>query len=186
MRLHLVDLNHNLVTAWTEAFRNFPEVTIRQGDLLSIAVHSVVSPANSYGFMDGGIDAAYCAFFGAGIEQKVKAAIARRPEGMLPVGASLAIATGHAHIPYPIVAPTMTMSEAVESQNCYRAMRAILRIVDTQSEIARAVFCPGLGTGVGMVPPENAAAMMAQAYKDWIMAKRTSGGVAGVEHHGDT
>ncbi len=178
MRLHLVDLNHRLVTAWTEAFKDFRDVTIRQGNLLSIAENCAVSPANSDGFMDGGIDAAYYAFFGATIEQKVKAVIARRPEKMLPVGASVAIATGHARIPYLIVAPTMTMPEAVESQNFYRAMRAILRIADAQPEIARDIFCPGLGTGVGMVPPENAAAMMAQAYRDWITVKGAAGGTA--------
>ena len=173
MHLHLVDTNSELVLAWTNAFRRFPEVEIRHENLLAIAEHCVVSPANSYGFMDGGIDAAYCAFFGRSIEGKVKEAIALRSEKMLPVGSSLSVATGNARIPYLIVAPTMTMPEAVESQNCYRAMRAILRIADQQQEIAKKIFCPGLGTGVGMVPPENAAAMMAQAYQDWKTTARS-------------
>jgi O-acetyl-ADP-ribose deacetylase (regulator of RNase III) len=170
VRLHLIDLNSDLVEAWTDAFKAFPDVTVRQGDLLAVAEHCVVSPANSYGFMDGGIDAAYCAFFGAEIEKKVREAIALRPEQMLPVGASLVVSTGHARIPYLILAPTMIMPEEVGSQNCYRAMRAVLRIAEAQPEIARDVFCPGLATGVGMVPPRNAAAMMAQAYRDWVKA----------------
>jgi hypothetical protein len=82
MRLHLVDHNRHLVNAWTKAFREFPEVTVEQGDLLAIAEHCVVSPANSYGFMDGGIDAAYRAFFGAQIERTVQDAVTRRPEGI--------------------------------------------------------------------------------------------------------
>jgi O-acetyl-ADP-ribose deacetylase (regulator of RNase III) len=167
MNLHLVDFNGHLVNAWVKAFEQFPEVTIQQGDLLAVARHCVVSPANSYGFMDGGIDAAYRAFFGAQIERTVQDAVTRRPEGHLPVGASLAVRTGHKRVPYMIVAPTMTVPEQVESRNCYRALRAVLRIAGTDAEIGQDVYCPGLATGVGMVPPENAAAEMAQAYGDW-------------------
>jgi O-acetyl-ADP-ribose deacetylase (regulator of RNase III) len=167
MRLHLVDIRGELVSAWAEAFEPFPEVTIRQGDLLAIAQHCVVSPANGYGFMDGGIDAAYRAFFGARIERTVQDAIARRPEGHLPVGASLVVHTGHQRVPYLIVVPTMAVPEQVESSHCYRAMRAVLRFAGSDADVGRDVFCPGLATGVGMVPPDAAAAMMAEAYRDW-------------------
>ena len=173
MRLHLVDYNGHLVNAWGEAFNPFPEVTVQQGDLLAVAEHCVVSPANSYGFMDGGIDAAYRAFFGAEIERTVQDAIARRPEGHLPVGASLVVPTGHSRIPFLIVAPTMTIPEQVESRHCYRAMRAVLRIVSRDAEVGRDVYCPGLATGVGMVPPQDAAAMMAEAYHDWRVRDTT-------------
>lgn len=167
MRLHLVDYNGALVNAWAEAFRDFPEVTIQQGDLLAVAEHCIVSPANSYGFMDGGIDAAYRAFFGAEIERTVQDAIARRPEGHLPVGASLVVRTGHARVPFLIVAPTMVIPEQVDKRHSYRAMRAVLRITEKEPEIARDIYCPGLATGVGFVPPEDAAAMMMEAYRDW-------------------
>src|SRR5262249_59304991 len=109
MNLHLIDLNERLVEAWGVVFQQFPEVTIQQGDLLAVAENCVVSPANSYGFMDGGIDAAYRAFFGAQIETAVQDAIARRPEGHLPVGASLVVRTGHQRVPFMIVAPTITL-----------------------------------------------------------------------------
>jgi O-acetyl-ADP-ribose deacetylase (regulator of RNase III) len=170
MRLHLVDHNGDLVSAWMEAFNLFPEVTIEQGDLLASAENCVVSPANSYGFMDGGIDAAYRAFFGAQIERTVQDIVARRPEGHLPVGASVVVRTGHPRIPFLIVAPTMTTPEEVPSSHCYRAMRAILRIAGSDDEVGRDVYCPGLATGVGMVPPKNAAVMMADAYRDWKKA----------------
>ena len=117
--------------------------------------------------MDGGIDAAYRAFFGVQIEHTVQDAVTRRPEGHLPVGASLVVRTGHKRVPYMIVAPTMTVPEQVESRNCYRALKAVLRIAGTDDEIGQDAYCPGLATGVGMVPPENAAAEMALAYGDW-------------------
>jgi O-acetyl-ADP-ribose deacetylase (regulator of RNase III) len=167
MNLHLVDFDGSLVNAWVKAFKPFPEVTIQQGDLLTVARHCVVSPANSYGFMDGGIDAWYRAFFGTQIERAVQDAINRRPEGHLPVGARLVVRTGNENVPFMIVAPTMAMPEQVESRNCYRAMWAILRIAGAHAEVGRDVYCPGLATGVGMVPPEHAATEMAQAYSDW-------------------
>lgn len=167
MRLHLVDTNEDIVAAWREHFREFPEVDIQGGDIMTIAEHCLVSPANSHGFMDGGIDGVYLSFFGAQIEQRVQEAVARRPEGILPVGASLVVTTGHARIPYLIVAPTMTMPEPVASENCYRAMRAILRIATAEYSVGRDVYCPGLGTGVGMVAPAMAASAMAGAYRDW-------------------
>jgi O-acetyl-ADP-ribose deacetylase (regulator of RNase III) len=171
LRLYLVDINPAVVRAWRRSFEVFPEVDAREADLLAIAYNAVVSPANGYGFMDGGADAAYVQFFGSGIEAKVQDAIARRPEGHLPVGASLSIHTGHARIPYLIVAPTVLMPEATTSFSSYRAMRAVLRLAGSDPKLGSAVFCPGLGTGVGAVPPEEAAREMARAYGDWRAAQ---------------
>jgi O-acetyl-ADP-ribose deacetylase (regulator of RNase III) len=170
MVLHLVDTNASLVAAWLEAFAGFPEVVIERADILSVAKHCLVSPANSMGFMDGGIDQQYLAFFGGAIQDRVQEAIARRPEGHLPVGASLTVTTGHPRVPYLIVAPTMPMPERVESDNAYRAMRAILRIVSAQPRLGNDVYCPGLATGTGMVPAKDAAEAMAEAYRDWKSA----------------
>jgi O-acetyl-ADP-ribose deacetylase (regulator of RNase III) len=167
MRLYLVDADGTVAAALRDAFRPFPEVTVTLGDLLAIAENTVVSPANAYGFMDGGIDDAFRSFFGAAVEGRVRAAIGQRPEGHLPVGASVVVRTGSERIPYLIVAPTMLAPEPVDSRNCYRAMRAVLRVASAHEEVGRAVYCPGLGTGVGQVPPTEAAREMAEAYSDW-------------------
>ena len=66
MQLHLVDINSAVVDAWRSAFREFPEVSVQCNDLLAVAENTIVSPANSLGYMDGGIDAAYLEFFGEG------------------------------------------------------------------------------------------------------------------------
>jgi O-acetyl-ADP-ribose deacetylase (regulator of RNase III) len=170
MRLYLVDADEAVALALREAFHSFPEVVVSQADLLRVARNTVVSPANSGGFMDGGVDAAFRSFFGAVVEGQVREAIGRRPEGYLPIGASLVVRTGNERIPYMIVAPTMLAPEAIDGQNCYRAMRAVLRIAGTQQDVGRAVYCPGLGTGVGQVLPADAAREMAQAYGDWKKA----------------
>jgi O-acetyl-ADP-ribose deacetylase (regulator of RNase III) len=171
IRLELVDQDPVVVRALSAAFACFPEVSVLEGDLLDAARHSAVSPANSYGFMDGGIDQRFQAFFGPQLERDVRDAILRRPEGHLPVGASLVIATRHARIPYLIVAPTMLMPEHVAAQNAYRALRAVLRLATTAPIEGGPIFCPGMTTGVGGVAPEEAAAAMATAYADWTAAQ---------------
>ena len=167
MRLHFVDTDGEVVEALRRTFAGFDEVACSVGDILVIAHGALVSPANSYGFMDGGIDAAYAAFFGPQLQTTVQEAINRRPEGFLPVGASLAVRTGHLRIPILIVAPTMHTPEEVPPEHCYRAMRAILRLVQADSAIGSEVFCPGLATGTGRVPPADAAEQMYRAYVDW-------------------
>ena len=144
---------------------------MRQGDLLEFAEHAVVSPANSYGFMDGGLDQAFADVFGPSLERRVQEAIQRRPEGHLPVGASLIVATAHARIPYVVVAPTMLMPEQVAAQNAYRALRAALRLATSAPLAGFPLYCSGLATGVGGVPAHEAAHAMAQAYADWKGAR---------------
>jgi O-acetyl-ADP-ribose deacetylase (regulator of RNase III) len=176
VRLHFVDADPGVAGAIGDAFRGFPEVTCARGDILALAHNAVVSPANSYGFMDGGIDAAYSDFFGAGVQRAVQEAINRRPEGHLPIGASLAVRTGHARIPFLIVAPTMQTPEAVPPSNCYRALRAILRLATGDAAIGQDIFCPGLATGIGRVTPERAAEELARAYEDWIAGRAAGAG----------
>jgi O-acetyl-ADP-ribose deacetylase (regulator of RNase III) len=165
--LHLVDLNSDLVQWWKDAFTEYPEVDILCEDMLKVAHTCVVSPANSFGFMDGGIDYVYYTYFGTEIQVRVQEAIARRPEGMLPVGASLLVRTGDVKIPFLLVAPTMEMPGAVRFSHCYHAMVAVLRMAHHHADTISDVFCPGLATGVGRVEPEYAATEMAAAYHDW-------------------
>lgn len=83
MRLQIVDADASVALAFQAAFHRFPEVRVAHGDLLDAAGNAVVSPANAHGFMDGGIDAKFRSFFGAGIETKVREAIGQRAEGCL-------------------------------------------------------------------------------------------------------
>jgi O-acetyl-ADP-ribose deacetylase (regulator of RNase III) len=170
--LRFIDTDPDVVRELARAFAGVTEVICSPGDILAVARNALVSPANSYGFMDGGIDAHYSQFFGPGLQAAVQEAINRRPEGYLPVGASLAVSTAHPRIPFLIVAPTMHTPEEVPAANCYRAMRAILRLVASEPWIAGEVFCPGLATGIGHVPPPEAAAEMFRAYRDWAARSR--------------
>lgn len=172
--LHLIDHDPAVVDGLRAAFREYPEVEVAGGNIVELASGCVVSPANSFGYMDGGIDLVYSRFFGPELEGKIRAAIATRGEGHLPVGASLVVATGHARIPYMIVAPTMVMPEAVEPLHAARAMSAVLRAQRRHAIKIKRVYCPGLTTGVGLVSPAEAAVQMASAYRDWREAPERS------------
>jgi O-acetyl-ADP-ribose deacetylase (regulator of RNase III) len=52
----------------------------------------------------------------------------------------------------------------------YWAMRAELREVTRIPDLLHTLYCPGLATGVGAVPPQEAADAMAEAYRDWLGA----------------
>ena len=171
MKITFVDTDVSVARALEEEFRRFPEVTVLHGDLLKIAHNCVVSPANSYGFMDGGIDRDYATFFGPPLQQKIAAIIASRPEGYLPLGASTLISTGHSQIPFLILAPTMITPEFIPPDNVYRAMRAVLRLTVQHADDLKHLFSPALGTGVGGLSPEISAASMAEAYRDFIAAR---------------
>ena len=167
MKLHLVDLNAQLVTEWQRAFAAFPEVEIVCADLIAVAHSCVVSPANSYGFMDGGIDREYFELFGQRVQNRVQDLIAQQPEGKLPVGASLVIRTYHEQVPFLILAPTMEFPGPCSHVNAYHAMVAVLRAANSISGLVQDVFCPGLCTGTGRVAESDAADEMAAAYGDW-------------------
>ena len=172
MRLVLIDDSADVVSALRVAFAPHREVEVNDGDLLARAENAIVSPANSQGFMDGGFDRELVRFFGPAIERRVRDAIALRPEGQLPIGASIVVRTDHPRVPWLIVAPTMISPEFVEPQNAYRAMRAVLRLMAQVPELTRGIFCPGLCTGVGGVEPTLAAREMATAYSDWLASPR--------------
>ncbi|KAJ8314435.1 hypothetical protein KUTeg_006585 [Tegillarca granosa] len=64
----LRDFNSQMVKAWEEAFEKYiPDmIQVSLGDIFNgaPAADAIVSPANSFGFMDGGIDMAYSMHFG--------------------------------------------------------------------------------------------------------------------------
>ena len=169
MKLHLVDINTDLITEWEKAFSEFENVTVQCADILTVAENTIVSPANSYGFMDGGIDRLYTDFFGLRPQTEIQQYIATREEGFLPVGAAVLVNTGHKKVPFMISAPTMMSLGAVPPSNCFYAMAAILFVADKhKKDKVTDIYCPGLATLTGRVAPDIAAVEMANAYRKWV------------------
>jgi O-acetyl-ADP-ribose deacetylase (regulator of RNase III) len=170
--IHLVDSAIEVVRALQAAFASYPEVLVAEGDILALAKICVVSPGNSYGFMDGGIDARYTEFFGLRPQTELQEHTARSPRGELTVGSSTVVRTGHQRIPYMICAPTMISPGPVPKQNAFYAIAAVLNAITRNRDSLTDVFCPGLCTGLGAVTPSDAASEMAHAYGKWTRRHR--------------
>ena len=168
MELWLVDVDGELSEAWEREFAGLDNVFVRKGDILSMAQNTLVSPANSYGWMDDGIDALYTSYFGLQLQARLQRDIDEQREGKLAVGAALLVPTGDQRIPWLISAPTMENPGPVSPENAFFAMSAALKLAAKHPERVSRLFCPGLGTGVGGVDPREAAREMANAYRKWL------------------
>jgi O-acetyl-ADP-ribose deacetylase (regulator of RNase III) len=169
LTIHLRDINTAVVEAWEQAFADAPEVLVSHGDIFEHTADAIVSPANSFGYMDGGIDLVYSMYFGWELEANLKTLLSERHYGELPVGQAVILPTGHAHIRFLVSAPTMRVPASIGgTPNVYLAFRAALiaalsHNVNADAPI-RSLLVPGFGTGVGKVAPEQAARQMRLAY----------------------
>lgn len=145
--------------AYLPRIRTGHAVNVMRGDITQLAVTAVVSPANSYGYMRGGVDLAYTRHFGPGVEAALQAIIARLPGGFLPVGEALAVPTGNAAIPHLVSAPTMKTPMRLNGpEPVFAASKAAVRCALKQGY--ESLGFPGMGTGTGGLSMEVAAAAM--------------------------
>ena len=179
MEIILVAKEAGLAQAFRQAARGLSGVTVFEGSIFDVQADAYVSPANSFGFMDGGIDAWYTWRFGDKVQDNVRLAILQYWQGELPVGAAETVATGDDEVPFLIAAPTMRVPQILgsDSINPYLAMRATIMSVregyfkngphkgEPISQYIKTVAVPGLGTGVGKVPFSLAAFQMCEAIR---------------------
>lgn len=164
MKLLLRDIDAAVVAALADAFADCPDVDVARGDILALDADAIVSPANSFGSMGGGIDRIYVRHFGAGVREALQARIRSDHGGELPVGEAVCVLTGNAGIPRMISAPTMREPGAVAgSRHAYLAMLAALTEAARHPAIG-VLLCPGLCTKTGRMPATDAAAQMREAY----------------------
>lgn len=173
----LIDRDAQLVRAWKEVFRNFAPVHAERDDFFSKPADAMVSPANSFGVMDGGLDLAIRDELGYAIQQAVQNVIIERHHGELPVGSAEIVATADTRWPLLVVAPTMRVPEDIRhSRNAYLAFRAALLCIERwncdASTPIRSVVVPGLGTGIGKMEPRRCAAQMRIAYTEMTRPPR--------------
>jgi O-acetyl-ADP-ribose deacetylase (regulator of RNase III) len=168
------DKNADVLKYWREFFDGVPEVTLVQGDIFQVEADALVTPTNSFGFMESGLDYQVTQFFGRAIEEKVREAIRRHHGGELIVGAAQVLPTGHPKFRHLVAAPTMRVPEDVSSTvNCYLAYRGALLAVkawnDAHPGAIETLAVPGLATGNGSLAPRLCGKQMRAAY-DHVMA----------------
>ncbi len=173
-KLYLIDQSARLVNEWKNAFSVFPGVEVLGGDYFQRQADAIVSPANSFGIMDGGVDLAIRDQLGYMVQNQLQKVIIERHHGELPVGCAEIIETNDSRWKYMIAAPTMRVPESVSlTINAFLAFRAILVAVTNfnkrheKREIDSLVCC-GLGTGVGGMLASKCATQMRIAYKTML------------------
>lgn len=140
-----------------------------------------ISPANSMGFMDGGIDLALSRHVFPGVEPQVKQRIRElgrettlgRP--YLPIGSATLIEREHRR--GLVVAPTMWLPQDVSAtRNAYHALRAALYliaaregdcVIDRNTLDGVNVICTFMCGGYGKMSREESARQMMEAVRDF-------------------
>lgn len=176
MKLHLITLDRSFLEAARKLFG--PTATYTCGDIASVPRDGAafVSPANSLGVMDGGIDMVLSREMFPGCEKRLKAAIAalghktKQGRPYLRVGSATWFMVG----PRTgfIAAPTMFVPHDVsDTQNAYWAFLAILiameRIEKASNGAVNQLVCTSLCCGVGRMDPKEAARQMFRTWNDY-------------------
>jgi len=168
-----------LADAFEKHSDGLDNIEVVRGSIFDLECDAMVSPANSFGFMDGGIDAWFCWRFGNKIQDSVRLAILKFWQGELPIGCAEIVETQDETVPYVISAPTMRVPMYLgdESIHPYLALRAVVMLCrngvfkdgeqmgESVNAHVRTVAVPGLGTGVGAVPFDLAAFQMCEAIR---------------------
>ncbi len=136
------------------------EVEVKKGSLLEVDAEVIVNPANSQGYMGGGVAGVIKRFGGEEIERE---ALSKAP---IPVGEAVLTTAGKLKFKGVIHAPTMEEpAMRTTEEKVRRAVRAALKLAD---ELCfRSIAFPGMGTGVGRVPKEVAAKAMVEEIKEF-------------------
>ena len=170
-RLYLIDSKPELCQKWRQVFSSYPEVEVLTGDYFQQSADAIVSPANSFGIMDGGLDLAIRNELGFQVETDIQEVILNKYHGEMPIGNAEIINTNHNKWSYMIAAPTMRIPENVAfTLNAYIAFRTILIAINSFNESKpkrpiKSLVCSGLATGIGSMEVTKCAAQMRAAYK---------------------
>jgi O-acetyl-ADP-ribose deacetylase (regulator of RNase III) len=160
---------------------DLPNVEIYNGSILDLSVDAVVSPANSFGFMDGGIDLLYSHRFGWHLQERLQKLIREKYHGELLIGQAEIVETDNPQIPFVISAPTMRVPMILkDSVNPYLAARAVFLLIkhgsffngsyknEPVSKFVQSVAFSGLATGVGRIGFNTCARQMQKAVEEFV------------------
>ncbi|HHR9510912.1 TPA: macro domain-containing protein [Salmonella enterica subsp. enterica serovar Newport] len=164
-----------MAVAFEHSFQNTENVEIIPGPFETIPEFDcMVSAANSFGLMDGGVDAAITAYFGPQLQERVQQNIIREYLGEQPVGTAFVIETGNSKHPWLVHAPMMRVPLIIDGTDAvYNATRAALLAIFQHNKSAgedrkiTSVALPAMGAGCGQVPPDSVARQMKLAWESF-------------------
>jgi O-acetyl-ADP-ribose deacetylase (regulator of RNase III) len=193
-KLILSAISEDLYLAFQKHFAQFPQVEVVFKPFEQTEFDCVVSAANSFGLMDGGVDQCITDYFGIQMMKRMQEAVIKEYYGEQPVGTSMILrgnenfsfGEGGVLLKNKYVAHTPTMRIPMDinrTSYVYSAMKAMLIAVEKHNEEVDefkkhnienhntridVVVCPGLGTNAGRVPAEEAAKMMSLALHHFL------------------
>ena len=166
MKIYLLERDSRKAELIWEAFAGEPvEVVCEDFEqfMKTHHVEAVVSPANSYGLMDGGYDLAITRWFGDQLQKRVQKYILDHCWGEQPVGTSFLIDAGRDGQKL-IHTPTMrTPKRILEPAVIYQAMRTTL-MTALQNGV-ESIVIPLFGGLTGGVDASVAAKLMLLGYR---------------------
>ena len=167
MKIYLLDNNPVICKTWNLYFEGEREVEIECDDFKHFMdttdVECVVSPANSFGIMDGGYDLAISEWFEWKQQDLVKDYIQKHYYGEQPVGTSFIIDTDVKGIKL-IHTPTMrTPSPIKEPLIVYQCMRTTLMVALDNN--IKSIIIPAFGGLCGGLSPQVICEMMWKGYR---------------------
>ncbi|KAI6017964.1 hypothetical protein PISMIDRAFT_104116 [Pisolithus microcarpus 441] len=196
------DTQASLITEWQLAFAqhlqpndlerfSFLERRLDRLKEAQVTFDCVVSPANSYGIMDGGFDYYLSVAFSPrkdvyALTRLVQAAIRDRYYGFAPPGSCILVPglwPNDFSCKVIAVCPTMRYPEELKWHKdiVYNTMWSLLVQLETWNKNAddekkiKKVLMTGLGTGVGKISPAVCARQMALAVKHFLHARSEEG-----------
>jgi O-acetyl-ADP-ribose deacetylase (regulator of RNase III) len=166
MKIMIVERNSTKADAFKFCFER-TAVEVHCGEIFDFPADALVSPANSFGYMDGGIDAVYSQRW-PGIQTEVQNRIQDQPFGELLVGQAICVdLNADPDFKFLIAAPTMRVPMKVPVYNAYLATRAAVQIAREPFNMGSLVF-PGMGTGSGGIDPVEAGWAMRKGIRDGL------------------
>lgn len=168
LKIYLLDINPEMCEVWEKNFGGASNVEIVCEEFSAFMekhkeVDCVVSPANSYGFMDGGFDFALSCYFGDELEETVQQYIKDNLYYEQPVATSIIVDTPIKGIKL-IHTPTMQVPSAITDYKIiYHCMRSTL--ITALNSGVKCVVIPAFGGGCGRVPCETISKLMFRAYQ---------------------
>jgi len=184
VRVTFIDINGELVLEYRKVLKDL-DWKFLIGNILEHEADAIVSPANSFGGMDGGIDKEYIHFFGNDLQDRVRNYISLDHGGELLVGEAQIVPTNNDSIDYLVVAPTMRTPQILnDNSNIIKCTQAIFSTIEHHNEKAseefysqkglkmiNSVLIPGLGTGCGNLLPSDSARAIYHGYQQFLQEK---------------
>lgn len=167
MKIYLIERNFEKFKYLKPYFMDIENVELVNDEITKFLksnknIQCVVSPANSFGIMDGGYDLALRNYYGIQLQDRVQKYIIENFYGEQPVGTSFLTSTGKDN-QFIIHTPTMRTPDKIKDiMIIYHCMRSTL--IEAKKNNISSIVIPMFGGVTGGCRAQDIAKMMRLAY----------------------